>query len=237
MIPKIIHYCWFGREPLPDYANKCIASWQNYMPDYELKLWNEDSFDIDSFLYTKEAYGCKKYAFVSDVARLFALKKDGGIYLDVDFIVYRSFDPLLVYKAFAGFEGSKHNPVMMGVVASEPDGKWIKEQLQLYEGRHFLVNGREDLTTNVKYISEQMEKGGFIPNGKEQDYEDLHIFPVDYFCPRLTTGEYCRTSNTYCEQLGGHSSWAKRNWKGRLIGFLPPSVRTRIILIKRRIIG
>ena len=237
MIPKIIHYCWFGRGPMPEHAKKCIASWKEFMPDYKLKLWDEDSFDIDGFLYTKEAYECKRYAFVSDVARLFALKQDGGIYLDVDFIVYRSFDPLLVYKAFAGFEGSKHNPVMMGVVASEPDGKWVKEQLQLYEGRHFLVDGKEDLTTNVKFVSEQMKKGGFIPNGKEQDYLDLHIFPVDFFCPRLTTGEYRLTPNTYCEQLAGLSSWAKRNWKGRLLGFFPPFVRTRIILLKRKFIG
>lgn len=237
MIPKIIHYCWFGRGPMPEHVNKCITSWKKFMPDYKLKLWDEDSFDIDGFLYTKEAYECKKYAFVSDVARLLALKKDGGLYLDVDFVVYRSFDPLLIYKAFAGFEGSKHNPVMMGVLASEPDGEWIKEQLRLYEGRHFLVNGKEDLTTNVKFVSEQMKKGGFIPNGEEQDYLDLHIFPVDYFCPRLTTGEYRLTPNTYCEQLAGHSSWAKRNWKGRFLDFFPPFVRTRIILLKRKIFG
>lgn len=237
MIPKIIHYCWFGRGPMPEHAKKCIASWKEFMPDYKLKLWDEDSFDIDGFLYTKEAYECKRYAFVSDVARLFALKQDGGIYLDVDFIVYRSFDPLLVYKAFAGFEGSKYNPVMMGVIASEPEGKWVNEQLKLYEERHFLINGKEDLTTNVKFVSEHMKKGGFIPNGKEQDYLDLHIFPVDYFCPRLTTGEYRRTSNTYCEQLCTHSSWAKRSWKGRLLDCLPPFVRTRIILLKRKISG
>ena len=114
MIPKTIHYCWFGKSEMPELAKKCIASWHKYMPEYEYKLWNEDNFDVYSVPYTKEAYDVKKYAFVSDYVRLYALNKEGGIYLDVDFEVFKSFEDLLHWDAFAGFEGSKHSPLMMG---------------------------------------------------------------------------------------------------------------------------
>lgn len=238
MIPQIIHYCWFGRGQMSDFAINCIKTWHKFMPEYEYKLWNEDNFDVNSWDYTREAYLCRKYAFVSDVARLEALKEYGGIYLDVDFQVYKPFDRLLEYKAFAGFEGSKFNPVMMGILGSEPDGLWVREQLESYRNRHFLVNGKEDLTTNVKYISERMIAQGFIPDGTEQDFKDLHIFPVEYFCPRLTTGEYRRTENTYCESIGHASSWAgEGNWKSKFLRHFSPETKTRIILLKRKIFG
>ena len=237
MIPRIIHYCWFGRTPLPESALRCIETWRHFMPDYEFMLWNEDNFDVNTLYYTKEAYDSGKFAFVSDVARLKALAEFGGIYFDVDFEVYRPFDDLLSYKAFAGFEGSKYNPVMMGVIASEPNGEWVNEQLRLYQDRHFLIDGKMDLTTNVKFISGEMTKNGFVPDGREQDYKDLHIFPVEYFCPRLTTGEYRRTCNTYCEHKGGNSSWAKESFKSRLLRLFSPSLRTKLILIKRKLLG
>lgn len=133
MIPKIIHYCWFGHGQMPELALKCIESWHRHMPDYKYMLWDEDNFDVNDHPYAKQAYESQKYAFVSDVVRLKALAKYGGIYLDVDFMVYKPFDDLLHYTAFAGFEGSKHNPVMMGVIASEPSGQWVTEQLMNYE--------------------------------------------------------------------------------------------------------
>ena len=222
---------------MPEFALRCIDSWHKFMPDYDFRLWNEDNFDYENWSYAKEAYECGKFAFVSDVARLKALKDEGGLYFDVDFMVQKSFDDLLKYRAFAGFEGSKFHPVMMGVLGSEPDGDWVSEQLESYRNRRFLVNGRDDLTTNVKYISERMQKNGFVPNGEEQEYLDLHIFPVEYFCPRLTTGEYCKTEHTYCEALVRPSSWASENWKSRLLKYFSPSMRTKLILLKRKIIG
>ena len=126
---------------------------------------------------------------------------------------------------------------MMGVLGSEPGGEWITEQLDSYRGRHFLLDGKEDLTTNVKFITERMKARGFVPNGKEQDYLDLHIFPVEYFCPRLTTGEYRKTDNTYCESLVQASSWAKGSLKSRILKYFRPSLRTKLILLKRRIFG
>lgn len=237
MIPRIIHYCWFGQGPMPELVLKCIESWHKHMPDYEYRLWNEDNFDVDGFPYTKEAYGARKYAFVSDVARLKALAEYGGIYFDVDFMVYKPFDDLLHYAAFAGFEGSKHNPVMMGVIASEPGGQWVMEQLKNYEGRHFFVGGKMDLTTNVRFITDRMQENGFQPNGLEQEYEDLHVFPIEFFCPRMTTGEYRKTENTYCEHYGEASSWAKRSLKEGILRLFQPDFRTKLILLKRRILG
>ena len=237
MIPKIIHYCWFGKGPMPELAVKCIESWHKFMPDWEYVFWNEDNFDVSSYPYTQEAYDAKKYAFVSDVARLVALKKFGGVYFDVDFEVFKPFDDLLHNGAFAGFEGSKYNPVMMGVLASAPGGEWVCKQLERYEGRHFIVGGKPDMTTNVKYISDWMTEHGFLPNGEEQDFMDLHIYPVDYFCPRLTTGEYRRTANTYCEPKDTASSWAGMTLKDRLFRMLPSWLRILLIKTKRSIFG
>lgn len=169
---------------MPQTTLDSIESWHKYMPDWEYKLWNEDNFDVNCNQYVREAYEARKFAFVSDYVRLIALRDFGGVYLDVDFLVRKPFDGLLTYKAFAGFEGSKRKPIMMGVIASEPNGEWIKEQLELYEGLHFIrEDGSLDMTPNTSRISDAMERRGFIPNCLEQDYKDFHIFPTDYFCP------------------------------------------------------
>lgn len=239
MIPKIIHYCWFGRGEMPQLAKDCITTWHKYMPYWEYKLWNEDNFDINYNDYTREAYEAKKYAFVSDVARLVALKEFGGLYLDVDFEVCKPFDNLMGYKAFAGFEGSKHAPLMMGVCATAPQGEWVTEMLASYDNRHFILpDGSYDLTTNVQYISKRMAEGGFQQNGKEQDYKDLRIFPVDFFCPLHTTGEYIRTENTYCEHKG-LNSWGEKpeSWKYKMLNLFGINNRIRLIKFKRRIFG
>ena len=121
MIPKIIHYCWFGKGQMPELVLECIDSWEKILPSYDMRLWNEDNFDVSTApQYVREAYAAKKYAFVSDYVRLWALEQYGGLYMDVDFEVYKSFDDLMEqYDAFAGYEGSKKNPVMMGVLAAE----------------------------------------------------------------------------------------------------------------------
>ena len=239
MIPKIIHYCWFGRGEMPELAEKCIASWHEFMPDWEYRLWNEDNFDVNQLPYTKEAYEARKFAFVSDYVRLWALCNEGGLYMDVDFGVFKPFDDLLHWDAFAGFEGSKHLPMMMGVVASKPNGIWVKEQLDNYLDRHFVLpDGTLDLTTNVQFISAKMREQGFVQNGKEQDYKDLHVLPVEYFCPRQTTGEYLRTENTYCDHLG-LGSWTEQEtgWKAKIGRMLGQKNLTRLIKLKRKLIG
>lgn len=239
MIPKIVHYCWFGESALPQLAEDCMDSWKRYMPGWEYRLWNETTFDINSHPYTKEAYEAGMFAFVSDYVRLVALEREGGVYLDVDFEVYKPFDDLLAYSAFAGFEGSKHKPVMMGVCGSVPHGSWVTEMLDFYHDRHFLLpDGKPDLTTNVQFVTARMSANGFRQNGVEQDYKDLHVFPVDYFSPRQTTGAYLRSENTYCEHRGlgswtGHDS----KWKAWVKSLVGQNHMIQLIKLKRKLFG
>jgi len=244
-IPKIIHYCWFGGNPLPELEQRCLASWHKHMPDWEYKCWSESNFDIFSApLYVCQAYEARKYAFVSDYVRLWALEQYGGLYMDVDFEVYRSFDGLMnKYPAFAGYEGSKRKPVMQGVIASEAHGAWVRDMLSTYEDREFIkADGSLDLTPNTTYFTDRLEAQGFIADGVEKDvYVNnvyyLHIMPVWAFCPVLTTGENLRTSETYCEHKG-ESSWAtKGGWKNRVLQCLSPAWKTRIIQLKRKLLG
>lgn len=244
MIPKIIHYCWIGGAPLPELAERCIASWKKHMPEWKYMEWNESNFDIAAApLYVRQAYEARKFAFVSDYVRLWALEQYGGLYMDVDFEVFRSFDDLMdKYPAFAGYEGSKREPVMQGVIASEPHGAWVRDMLDTYENREFLrPDGSLDLTPNTSYFTDRLEAQGFVADGAEKDVWVkseffLHVYPVHYFCPVLTTGENVRTEETYCEHKG-ESSWAKQTWKGRLLKCISPRMRTELIKLKRKIMG
>lgn len=245
MIPKIIHYTWFGGKPLPELEQRCLESWHQYMPDWEFKCWTEETFDIAAApLYVRQAYEARKYAFVSDYVRLWAMEKFGGLYMDVDFMVYRPFDELMTqYAAFAGYEGSKRQPVMQGVIASEPHGVWVKDMLRTYNARVFIKeDGGLDLTPNTTYFSDRLESQGFVPDGKEKDvYVDgkffLHVMPVWAFCPILTSGEDVRTKETYCEHMG-ESSWnTEKGWKAKVMRMFGPKWKTRIIKLKRKIFG
>ena len=237
MIPKKIHYCWFGYNEMPELAKKCIASWHQYMPEYEFKLWNEDSFDVRQLPYTKEAYEAKKYAFVSDYVRLWALYSEGGIYMDTDVEILKPLDDLLHLSAFTGYEGSKTLPPVTGLMASVPHGKWVKEQLEAYQNVHFLKeDGSFDMTTNTIRISAIMRKNGFVQDGKYAVYKDLHVFPTDYFCPRQTSGEFFLTKNTYCDHhfMG---TWDENRREGWLIRFIGQKNLTRLIKLKRKMFG
>lgn len=237
MIPRIIHYCWFGRGEMPELALKCIESWHKYLPDYEYKLWNEDNFDIDSNQYVKEAYNAKKYAFVTDYVRLHALLNEGGIYMDTDVEVLKPYDSLLHLSGFIGFEGTKHQHIGTGTIACVPNGEWVKEQLRAYEDIGFILpDGSYDLTTNPVRITRIMVENGFAQNGMEQDYKDMHVFPTDYFCPRQTTGELFMTNNTYCDHhfMG---SWGDRKEAGALMRLIGQKNMTRLIKLKRSLIG
>ena len=273
MIPKIIHYCWFGGNSLPPLVEQCISSWREHMPDWEYMRWDEASLSqalnqpnpnpslkgretnwLDYMpTYVKQAYEARKFAFVSDYVRLWALEQYGGLYMDVDFMVYRPFDELTDrYPAFAGYEGSKRQPVMQGVLASEPHGAWVQDMLSTYESRSFILpDGSLDLTPNTAYFTDRLESQGFIADGVEKDVFVnthhtshithhtlyLHVFPVHYFCPVLTTGEDVRTAETYCEHMG-ESSWATNNsWKAKLLRHFSPTMRTKLIKLKRRILG
>ena len=199
-IPKIIHYCWFGGKPMPELAVNCIESWKKYLPEFELRLWNEETFDLDMYPYAREAYDNRKFAFVTDVVRLWALEKFGGVYMDTDVEILRPLGELMELPAFTGYEASMANAPVTGLMASAPHGVWVKEQLAYYEGKHFVnPDGTLDLTPNTKPIADIMVAGGFVINGKYQVYKnDMHVFPVDYFCPLTSTRVLKLTKNTYC---------------------------------------
>ena len=129
MIPKKIHYCWFGKGEKPKLVKDCIDSWKKNCHDYEIIEWNEDNFDININAYVKEAYECKKYAFVTDFVRLFVLKKYGGVYMDTDVEVIKSLDGFLKHHAFSSFENNDYIPT--GIMASEKNNKWISKSRTL----------------------------------------------------------------------------------------------------------
>lgn len=224
---------------MPQLAQDCIVSWHRFMPDWEYKLWNEDSFDVNSVPYVKEAYEVKKYAFVTDYVRLYALYTEGGVYMDTDVEVLKSYNDLLGLPAFTGYEGSKHMPPVTGTMASEAGGVWVKEQLDVYKGIHFVKeDGSWDLTPNTNRISDVMRSNGFIPDGNYQVYKDLHVFPVEYFCPRQTTGEFLLTENTYCDHhFMGSWTQKERGWKAMIGKMVGQKNMTLIIKLKRKLFG
>lgn len=224
---------------MPELAIKCIESWKKFLPNYELRLWNEETFDVNSVPYVKEAYEARKFAFVTDYVRLWALEREGGLYMDVDFEVYKPFDDLIEqYDAFAGYEGSKRNPVMMGVIAAKAHHPWIQGMIQTYVDRRFLhEDGSMDMTPNTGYFLRWMQERGFVADGVEKDWMGVHILPVECFCPGLTTGENLRSERTYCEHKGLHSWSGEGGWKAKLLSYMRPSIKIKLIKLKRIIIG
>ena len=197
MIPKKIHYCWFGGNPLPELAQKCIASWKKYCPDYEIVEWSETNFDINYCDYVREAYDAKKWAFVSDVARLYALVNYGGIYMDTDVEALRSLDDLLKYEAVSGFEAQDRIPT--GLMACLKGQPLFAELLHDYYDAHFIKeDGTYDTTTNVTRITNTCLKYGLKLDNTLQTVNGFTLLPCDYLCPKdAETRALTITENTY----------------------------------------
>lgn len=196
-IPKIIHYCWFGGNPLPEDAKKYIESWKKYCPDYEIIEWNEENFDVNCNDYVKEAYNAKKWAFVSDYARLYALVNYGGIYMDTDVEVIKSLDSFLKHDAFSGFETDTSIPT--GIMGCKKNFELFKEFLDYYNDKHFLLeNGEYNLVTNVATMTKICEKYNLNKNNEYQEIKGFVLYPKDYFCPKdHETGVINLTENTF----------------------------------------
>lgn len=205
MIPKVIHYCWFGRKPLPPFALKCIASWKKYLPDYEIKEWNESNFDVNVNRFTCEAYVLEQYAFVSDYARFWVLYNYGGLYFDTDVEIIKPMDEIIAGGAFAGMEDPpyKKKKGLWGVapglgIGGEKGNMIFKMMLDLYEKKHF-VNLRGSFSgTVVKYFSEVINKMEYeVDENGVARLENINIYPQDYFCPvNYISGEMSITQNT-----------------------------------------
>lgn len=215
MIPKIIHYCWFGKKNMSENEKKYIETWRKYCPDYEIKEWNEDNFNIRQNLYCEEAYKAKKWAFVSDYVRLKVLYEYGGIYMDIDVEVCKSFNNLLVYNACIGFESD--TKLSTAVIASSKKNKWIKDLLLYYDDIKFKKsNNQYDLTTNVEIITKiTKELYDINLNNTLQIFENnIAIFPFEYFCAKdFIDGKIYRTEKTYTIH---HFNGSWLSWKGRI---------------------
>lgn len=215
MIPKVIHWCWFGRGKVPSLAKKCIKSWKKILPDYEIKLWNEDNFDIESNAYVSEAYHARKFAFVTDYVRLYALYHEGGIYMDSDVEVLKRIDRFLEFPAFTGYEDQKPESCITGIMGSERGGAWVKALLDEYEDRHFILpDGRMNTTTNVQYTAALMKSKGMRLDCTEEHVSGfISLFPREYFCPKAwNTGKFTFTDDTYTIHHFSGSWWDRRSW-------------------------
>ncbi|MCQ5184593.1 glycosyltransferase family 32 protein [Phascolarctobacterium faecium] len=199
MIPKVIHYCWFGGKPLPEDVKRYIKTWKKYCPDYEIKEWNESNFDVKQNQYCREAYEAKKWAFVSDYVRLKVLYDYGGIYMDTDVEVCKPLDDLLSYSFLSGFE--TENQIQTGVVAAGLDNKLVSYLLSYYAEKDFKnKDGSYDMTTNVITITKMLKDKYHIKlNNTFQIFGDNNaIFPLEYFCAKdFFSGKVLKTENTY----------------------------------------
>lgn len=173
MTPKIIHYCWFGQKNKPESFYKWLESWKRMLPDYEIKEWNETNFDVNYCDYSREAYNMQNYAFVSDVCRIYALYADGGVYLDTDVEVCKSFDEFLVGPGVVGLESDL---IGTGVMVAPKKAEWVEAFLNYYIKHHFInVFGHFVRTPNTQILTNIILPG--LPKGLRPK-----VLPKGYFC-------------------------------------------------------
>lgn len=197
MIPKVIHYIWFGGNPLTPLAEKCISSWREFCPDYEIVRWDESNFDDGGNRYFREAIEAKKWAFASDYARLKVLVENGGFYMDTDVEVLKPLDRFLSDEALSGFETESRVPT--GLMACRDSFPLFARLLHDYDDRNFIKsNGQLDLTTNVTLITNACLEEGLVLNGEKQTVAGFTLYPKDWFCPKdHDTGRIELTENSH----------------------------------------
>ncbi len=244
MIPKVIHYCWFGGKPLPKDAEKCIKSWREYLPDYEIKRWDESNFDVNAISYTKEAYAAGKYAFVSDYARFWILYNYGGVYFDTDVEIIKPLQDILELGPYFGVEHYERDEISVNPglgFSALPKMGAIKELLQIYETLHFYDSAGNVLMKNIVEITtEYLQTKGLTSVDKIQECSGFRIYPVDFFCPisfetrQLQITDNTRTIHHFAE------SWVPKSTKfknaiARLFGqdFLKILVKIKHFLKKK----
>ena len=214
MIPKIVHYCWFGHNPLPASALKCIASWRRFLPDYEIKEWNEDNFDVNIIPYTQQAYAAKKYAFVSDYARFWILYKYGGVYFDTDVEVIKPMDDIIARGPFMGIECNgnrkdKSVAINPGLGLGATSGMEIYRKIieQFHQMEFYANDGSICSYTMIPMITLLYSEKGFKANGEVEYVANTFIYPQDYFNPfDDLTGKLNTTTNTYSIH------WYSKTW-------------------------
>ncbi len=237
MIPKVIHYCWFGGNSLGDRELKCIDSWKKFLPGYEIIQWNESNFDLSCCAYVQEAHKAGKWAFVSDYARFKIIFERGGLYFDTDVEAIASFDNLLEEGPFMGFESDPSERGFMSVNSglgfAAPAGLDIfRIILNSYEADHFLLeDGNYNYQTVVERVTNILVNRGLKAIPGIQQVEGISIYPSEYLNPtNLQTGELCVTSQTRSVHHYG-ASWQPASL--RRIGLLKQEVNRRMPLMPK----
>jgi hypothetical protein len=233
MIPKVIHYCWFGRNPLPESAKKCIASWRKFLPDYEIIEWNEDNYDVNKIPYTAEAYAAKKYAFVSDYARFDILYQHGGLYFDTDVEVIKPFDDIVANGPFMGIEVPPNKNSWLIVapglcLGAEKKMTLYKDILVKYQNLHFTLNdGSFNTYTVGQHTTDILKLYGLKNENTIQTLNDTTvIYPKYYFNPLDdATGKLTITTETHSIH------WYSKSWCDS------SPLRTKISRLSHRMFG
>ncbi len=257
MIPKVIHYCWFGHNPLPSLAEQCIASWRKFLPDYEIREWNEDNFDVNIVQYTREAYAEKKYAFVSDYARFWILYNYGGLYFDTDVEIIKPLYEVIERGAFMGCEqdyvptengsfvrgsGLAVNPGLG--IGAEPGMSIYKEILDKYANLRFLhADGSPNMKTVVAYTTELLTEKGLSMEPGVRCVDGVYIYPMEYFGPKDYVTNHVEITENTLTIHHYNASWRDKTVWGRLcstikndilLRCLPTGLVKKILLMKER---
>jgi mannosyltransferase OCH1-like enzyme len=234
LIPKTIHYCWFGRAALPQTAIDCIESWKKQCPDYAIVEWNEDNFDITANRYAVEAYDARKWAFVSDYARLDLLFRCGGVYLDTDMELVKCLDPLLCDRGFIGFESSQF--VSQGIIATEKGHPTVKRLLDSYSTRSFRIGkNKYDYTPMPRSATAFFLTENLTQNNAFQRVADMTVYPSDFFNP-CVRGRGEITENTYAIHHYA-ASWYTPGMrvKSKIIDIIGPTLTEKLYTLKTRV--
>ncbi len=218
MIPKIIHYCWFGGKPLPKLARKCKASWEKFFPDYEIKEWNEQNYDVNAVSYTKYCYEHKLWAYLSDYVRLDVVEREGGLYFDTDVeVVKRPEDLINSCCAYFGWETAEYINTGLGF-AAEPHHLAVKAMLKMYDG--LVVDGKymyDTMQGCPQLNTKAFVSLGLKRDGSKQNVCEAMILPIDYLCPFCdATGALTKTGNTisiHWFSKSPHGKWAA--WRSK----------------------
>ena len=238
MIPRIIHYCWLSNDPFPKEIQACLDSWKKNLPDYEIWLWDSQRFDIGSTLWTKQAFEAKKYAFAADYIRLYALYNYGGIYLDSDVYVYKSFNDLLTLPYFIGHDQIRGFEA--AVIGAEKGCKWIKDILDAYKDIPFINEdgGTDTLPLPCKFHHVLVDLGyRFICLHKKESYLSeercLYVFDGDFFNSRNAI-EVRRTPKSYCSHNYAGSWQEKTEEKKGIKSHLPKWLLKTIYVVEQK---
>lgn len=219
MIPKKIHFCWLSGDEYPPLIKHCLETWNRVLPDYELILWDTHRFDINSVPWVKEAFEAKKYAFAADYIRLYSVYTEGGIYLDSDVEMLKTFNDLLQYKSFIGFEAAT-GLIEAAVFGAEKGCGWCKTAMEFYHDKHFYVD--EKGHPNLNIIAPLVFRSALditysnFPIDRPSkpilltEKEEIYVCPADYFSPlkfdleksrggeNILAKKYRSNPQTYC---------------------------------------